>query len=161
MSDFHESGAIEFNPEKQSALTDVATDICDKMIWQGSGKIPRIPWLSQNGQEEVFYKVSDMIIEDIINDPRLSYDENARSGVYFWSLSLIAANHKKFRVAIAAAKRTGPRFYEAGAFLQWWGTETHPSLAFAANAALWSKMREDGTFKAGHWTTRELKEKIA
>lgn len=160
MSDFLEADAIRFNPEKQSVLTDVATDICDKMIWQGGGRMPRVPWLSQNGQEEVFYTVSDMIIEEIISNPKLSYDELARSGVYFWSLTLIAANHKKFRVAIAAAKRTAPRFYEAGAFLQWWGTETHPSLAFAANAALWSKMREDGMFKDGHWTKRELKEKI-
>ena len=160
MSDLLEADAIEFTPEKQSALTNVATDICDRMIWQGSGRIPRVPWLSQDGQEQVFYTVSDMIIEDIMNNPKLSYDELARSGVYFWSLVLIAANHKKFRVAIAGAKRTAPRFYEAGAFFQWWGTETHPSLALAANAALWAEMREDGTFKTGHWTTRDLKEKV-
>lgn len=148
---------IKFNPEKQSDLTNVATDICDKLVWQEGGKIPRIPWFSQDGQEAVFYKVSDMVIEKIISNPKLSYDEIARSGVYFWSLVLISANHIKFRAAIAAAKSTSPRFYEAGAFLQWYGTEVHPSLAFAANAALWSKMKSEGSFKPNHWASREIK----
>lgn len=159
MNDFQETDCIEFIPEKQSNLTDVATDICDKLLWRESGKMPRIPWLSQDGQEAAFYKVSDMVIEEIIKNPRLSYDENARSGVYFWSLVLISANYRKFRAAISAAKRTNPKLYEAGAFLQWYGTEVHPSLALAANAALWSKMRHEGLFKNGHWTSQEIKRK--
>ena len=157
MSAEHEAGFITFIPEKQSLLTDVATGICDKILWREGGQMPRIPWLSQDGQEAAFYKVSEMVIDEIMRNHMLSHDENARSGVYFWSLVLISANHRKFRAAIAAAKRTSPRFYEAGAFLQWWGTEVHPSIAVAANAALWSKMREDGSFKAEHWTTKGIK----
>jgi hypothetical protein len=159
MKTSQETDFIEFSPEKQSRLTDVATDICDQILWRDGGKMPKVPWFSQDRQEAVFYKVSDMVIEKILENLRLSYDENARSGVYFWSLVLISANHRMFRAAIAAAKRTHPKFYEAGAFLQWYGTEVHPSLAFSANAALWTSMRHKGSFKSDHWTSRNIKEK--
>lgn len=149
---------IVFDAEKQSMLTDVATDICDSILWKDGGRMPRIPLLSQTGQEDAFYKVSDMATAMIVGDARLSYDEDARSGVLFWSFALISANSKKFRVAMAAAKRKAPRFYEAGAFLQWYGTEMHPSLAVAANVMLWRKMREDGSFSSSHWTKKGLKE---
>jgi hypothetical protein len=159
MSDIQKTDFIEFFPEKQSNLTNVAIAICDKLLSRGGEKMPSIPWFSLVGQEAAFYKVSDMVIEEIIKEPKLSYDENARSGVYFWSLILISANYRKFRAAIAAAKRADPRFYEAGAFLQWYGTDVHPSLAFSFNVALWSKMRGEGSFKANHWTSRGIKNK--
>lgn len=156
MDTTQESDFIIFHPEKQSLLTNVAIDICDTLIRENGGRMPRIPWFSQDGQEAAFYKVSDMVIEEIMKNPKLSHDENARSGVYFWSLTLISANHRKFGAAIAAAKRTNPRFYEAGAFLQWFGKEVHPSLAFSANVALWSKMRDEGTFASNHWTSQGI-----
>lgn len=158
----NDSERIFFNADKQSELTNIATTICDEILWKDGGKMPKVPWFSQKGQEDAFYKVTDTIEYLIIKDERLAFDEMARSGVMFWALALVSANSKKFRITIAAAKRQPSRFYEAGAFLQWFGTETHPSLAVAMNVTVWQNMREnnDNRIPESYWTKKGLKENI-
>lgn len=155
MSDIQEN--IFFDPVEQSKLTDVATGITAEILWNDNGKMPHIPWLSQKGQSEAFDTVVKMIISSILANDRLSYDENARSGVLFWTLILIAANSKKFKIAIAAAKRQPASLYETKAFLNWCDTEVHPSIALIGYVERWEQMRSQNLFSSSHWTKKNIK----
>jgi len=155
MSDIQEN--VVFDPVEQSKLTDLATGITAEILWDDNGKMPHIPWLSQTKQSEAFDTVVKMIISNILADDRLSYDENARSGVLFWTLILIAANSKKFKIAIAAAKRGPAKLYETKAFLDWCDTEVHPSIALIGHVENWERMRSENKFNSSHWTKKNIK----
>ena len=155
MSDIQKN--VFFDPIEQSNLTDIATGITAEILWDDNGKMPHIPWLSQTKQSAAFDIVVKMIISSILANDRLSYDENARSGVLFWTLILIAANSKKFKIAIAAAKRGPANLYEAKAFLDWCDTEVHPSVALTSNVERWERMRSQNLFSSSHWTKKNIK----
>lgn len=86
---------IRYDPEKQGHLMEPATSICDKILRLNGGKMPRVPWFSQDGQEAVFYKVSEMVIVEVLQDRRLSQCENARSGVFFLVASIDCSQPSK------------------------------------------------------------------
>lgn len=136
------SQVVIFNADDQSNLVDIATDIAGKILWENGGNMPKVPWLSQNGQVKAFNFVVEFIKKEIINNEYLSYDQNARSGVLFWTLTLIYANHRFFRVSTSAAKKDFPITLEVRSWLGWIGSELHPSIVVKRNAPKWkSKSR--------------------
>jgi hypothetical protein len=148
---------VVYLAEKQSNLTNIATDIAWKFFGENARNLPKVSIWSHSRQVDAFYTTVDLIIADILSREDLAYDANARSGTLFWSLTLLYPNNKKFAIATHAAKRTtSGRHFEIGSWFEWLGTETNPAVAVAYFIPRWE--RSSASFPVPTWNKLGLKE---
>jgi hypothetical protein len=147
---------VYYTAEKQSSLTNIATDIAWGLFGKNAHNLPKVPFWSHSGQVDAFYAAVDIIISKILSREELSYDANARSGVLFWTLTLLYPNNKKFAAAARAAKRTttGKKF-EVGSWFEWLGTDIPPAVAVARYIPYWE--RQSASFPVPTWNKSGLK----
>jgi hypothetical protein len=125
-----------FDPNDQSAIATAAAQVVSAI----EPSLPRVPWLSNSGQQEAFRKIIDLVLKSIA---QLNADDDAKEAATFWALSVLYADNRGFRLATASVKnwggvRSSPIIT---AFVQWVGSNVHPGQAVAAEI-MGRKMKE-------------------
>ncbi len=118
---------MAFDPNNQSEIATAAAQLMTTI----ESSLPKVPWLSNSGQKEAFRKIVDLIAK---STTLLNADEDSKEAVTFWTLSLLYANSRGFRLATASVKNWGGVGFPpiVSAFVQWVGSNVHPGQAVAA-----------------------------
>lgn len=116
-----------FDPNDQTALVDVAERLSSTI----EASLPRVPWLSNSGQQEAFRKSVDLIAGAV---GKLDADEDAKEAVIFWILTFLYANSRRFALATASIKNWGGVSLSpiVRAFVEWVGSNVPPGHAIVA-----------------------------
>jgi len=118
---------LTFEATSQEPIIAAATALLDKI----TGSLPRVPWLSNSGQQEAFQKTVQLIANAA---EMLDADDNAKYAVTFWTLTLLYADKKSFRLAVASVKNWGSAGLSpvVSFFVNWVGSNMPPAEAVAA-----------------------------
>ena len=127
--------ALTFHPNDQSEIAVAAGEL----YYSIETKLPRVPWLSNSGQQNAFRETVDIIIESA---KQLDADDSARKAVIFWALTILFANRKSFRLATASIKNWGAYGIHpiASTFVAWIGDDSHPGQIVAYNIDAWPEV---------------------
>ncbi len=124
-----------FDPHDQGNAKTAA-----KLMHRLESSLPRAPWLSNSGQQKAFQQ---MVIDGAST---LDASPEATNAIVFWTLTIIYANKKPFRLATASVKNWGAAMLSpiAASFVSWTGTNIHPGQAVLASMSNWEKSGEYG-----------------
>ena len=128
---------ITFNPTDQGEIAKAAVELYSDI----ESRLPPIPWLSNSGQQEAFHAIVKAVGDAA---DLLPADRQAKYAIIFWTLTVLYANNKKFRVATNAAKRVSGLMKIWAVeltFVEWIGSETHPGAVAAASMPRWESRK--------------------
>ena len=91
------SETIVFDPEDQGVLAEASASLSAQL----ERSLPKVPWLSNSGQQEAFRKMVDEVVDSAGS---LDADADAKNAIVFWTLTLLYANNKSVRLATASVK---------------------------------------------------------
>ena len=121
-----------FNPDHQEQIAKVAVELSAAL----EPVLPRVPWLSNSGQQDAFNKIVRMVSD---STDELNADKDSKNAVLFWTLTLLYANKKSFRLATASIKNWGA--VGLSPVISTWvsriGENTHPGQIVAESVASW------------------------
>ena len=123
---------VVFDPEDQGVIAEASA----RLSAQLERSLPKVPWLSNTGQQEAFRKMVDKVVDSAGS---LDADADARNAMVFWTLTLLYANNKSVRLATASVKNWGAVVGSpvASTWLSWIGQNTHPGSVVASSYAQW------------------------
>ena len=122
---------ITFAGPNQEAIAGAATNLVSSI----ERSLPRVPWLSNSGQQEAFRKIVALVDGEV---DRLEADADAKNAILFWALTLLYASQRSFRLAIASVKNFGfASSPVASTFVSWVGENTHPGEVVMQNIESW------------------------
>ena len=121
-----------FDAENQENVAKAAAELSTTL----ENSLPRVPWLSNSGQQDAFLKIVRMVIDA---SDKLNADQDVKNAIVFWTLTLLYANKKSFRLATASAKNWGVAGTSAvvSSWVGWIGENTHPGQVVAASYSRW------------------------
>ncbi|TAJ91800.1 MAG: hypothetical protein EPO31_13920 [Gammaproteobacteria bacterium] len=125
-----------FDPNNQSVIATTAVQLAIDI----EPSLPRVPWLSNSGQQEAFQKTIGLMTKSI---EQMNADDDAKDAATFWALSYLYANNRGFRLSTASVKNWGGIYLSpiVTAFVQWVGSNIHPGQVIAEEI-MRRKMRE-------------------
>ncbi|NOZ71270.1 MAG: hypothetical protein GXP38_05045 [Chloroflexi bacterium] len=128
-----------FDPHDQGNVAKAAAELMHRL----EGSLPRVPWLSNSGQQKAFQQIVQMVIDGA---SALDANPEATNAVVFWTLTILYANKKPFRLATASVKNWGAAMPSpiAASFVSWTGSNIHPGEAVLASMSNWEKSGEYG-----------------
>lgn len=120
--DFDMPERLTFNLDTLGLMASTAAEIVFKI----ESGLPRVPWLSNSGQQEAFRKIVSTISDAV---EKLDADEDAKYAIIFWALTVLYANKTSFRLAVASVKNWGGVAVSPAVslFLHWIGSNSHPN----------------------------------
>lgn len=122
---------ITYEGSNQQRIAEAAARIVSTI----KNSLPRVPWLSNSGQQEAFRDILS-IITDEANEVYAETD--ARNAIIFWVLTVLYANKKSFRLATASIKNFGfAPTAVAKSFVSWVGTNSPPGEIVMNNIESW------------------------
>ena len=124
--------ALVFNPADQEAIAEASAGLGSRI----ERSLPKVPWLSNSGQQEAFHEIVALVIE---STGEIDADLDAKNAIVFWTLTVLYANHKSVRLATASVKNWGTVVSSpvAATWLSWIGENTHPGAMVASSYVEW------------------------
>ena len=83
---------ISYEGENQQKIAEAAINIVASI----ENSLPRVPWLSNSGQQDAFKEIHKLITDEA---EKLNAESDAKNAIIFWSMTLLYANKKSFRLA--------------------------------------------------------------
>jgi len=121
-----------FKADNQEQIAELAVKLSTAL----EPVLPRVPWLSNSGQQEAFNKIVRMVYD---STDELNADKDSKNAVLFWTLTLLYANKKSVRLATASIKNWGT--VGLSPVVTTWvsriGENTHPGRIVAESVASW------------------------
>ena len=123
---------LQYDTKDQGAIASAAAGLSLEV----EKEMPRVPWLSNSGQQEAFRKIVELSASKVA---ALDGDDAAKKAALFWVLTLLYANSKSFRLATARVKNWSAYGIQpvAASFVAWVGEETHPGVAINKAMSGW------------------------
>ena len=124
--------ALVFNPTDQGVIAEASARLGSRI----ERSLPKVPWLSNSGQQEAFHKIVALVVESA---SEIDADMDAKNAIVFWTLTVLYANHKSVRLATASVKNWGAvvRSPVAATWLSWIGENSHPGTMVASSCEQW------------------------
>ena len=122
---------LTYEGPNQSKIAEAAARLVSKI----ENSLPRVPWLSNSGQQDAFREIVNIIATEA---SALDAEPDAINAIVFWSLTVLYANSRSFRLATASIKNFG---YAPTAvsrtFVGWIGDNSHPGEIVMKNIESW------------------------
>lgn len=126
---------FRFRPDDQTEIAKAAGEL----YYAIEDSLPRVPWLSNVGQQNAFREIFTLVTESA---GKLDADDDARKAIVFWTLTILYANKRSFRLATASIKNWGSHGIHsiAQTFVTWVGEDTHPGHVVATCIDTWTEL---------------------